>query len=77
MRQKLTKSDLHEIKLRGRKNPDVVALLWEVHRLRAIVLRADQLQKTLGEMGGSQGLLLDALRSELEGEPCISEFPRL
>lgn len=76
-RPKLTKADLHEIKLRGWENPDVVAMLFEIHRLRALVLRADQLQRCLGEMGGAQGLVLDSLRAELEGEPCVAEFPRL
>jgi hypothetical protein len=76
MRPKLTRSDLHEIGQRS-NSPDVRALLWEIHRLRAIVLRADQLQRALGPMGGSQGLVLDSLRAELEGEPCVEEFPRL
>jgi hypothetical protein len=76
-RPKLTKADLHDIKLRGRKNPDIVALLHEIKRLRGLVLRADQLQKMLGEMGGAQGLVLDSLRAELEDEPCVAEFPRL
>lgn len=48
-----------------------------IRRLRAIVLRADQLQRVLGEMGGSQGLVLDSLRAEIEGEPCVEEFPKL
>jgi hypothetical protein len=76
MRPKLTRSDLHDIGQRN-NSPEVVALLWEIHRLRALVLRADQLQRMLGEMGGAQGLLLDSLRAELEGEPCVAEFPRL
>jgi hypothetical protein len=76
MRPKLTKSDLHAIGQHS-NSPDVRALLWEIHRLRAIVLRADQLQRVLGEMGGAQGLVLNGLRAELEGEPCVAEFPRL
>jgi hypothetical protein len=75
-RPKLTRSDLHEIGQRS-NSPDVRALLWEIHRLRGLVLRADQLQQMLGEMGGAQGLVLDSLRGELEGEPCVAEFPRL
>lgn len=75
-RPKLTKSDLHEIQERN-DSPDVRALLWEIKRLRGLVLRADQLQKALGEMSGSQGLMLEGLRSELEGEPCVAEFPKL
>lgn len=75
MRPKLTKSDLHDIG--QRKTPDVIALPWEIHRLRGIVLRADQLQKALGEMGGAQGLMLESLRDALDGEPRVAEFPRL
>lgn len=54
-RPKLTKADLHEIKLRGLENPDVVAMLFEIHRLRGLALRADQLQKMLVEMGALKG----------------------
>jgi ADP-dependent phosphofructokinase/glucokinase len=59
------------------KSPKVRELLWEIHRLRAIVLRADQLQRSLGQMGGGVGIVLGALREELKGEPCIAEVPRL
>lgn len=76
MRPKLTKSDLHAIGQRS-NSPDVRALLWEIHRLRGIALRADQLAKALGAMGGAHGMMLDSLRAELEGEPCVAEFPRL
>lgn len=76
MRPKLTKPDLHAIGQRS-NSPDVRALLWEIHRLRGIALRADQLAKALGAMGGAQGMMLDSLRAELEGEPCVAEFPRL
>ncbi len=76
MRPKLTKAELKAIQDRS-DSPDVRTLLWEIKRLRGIVLRADQLQKALGEMGGAQGMMLDGLRAELEGEPCIEEFPRL
>ena len=72
----LTKDDLHAIKLR-RDGADVPALLWEIARLRAIVLRADQLQKALGDAGGGVGMLVTALRAELDGEPCVAEFPRM
>jgi hypothetical protein len=75
-RPKLTKADLHDIGQRSNSH-DVRALLWEIRRLRGLVLRADQLQRMLGEMGGAQGLVLDSLRGELEGEPCVAEFPRL
>lgn len=76
-RPKLTRANLNAIGQRDRKDPDVVALLWEVHRLRGIALRADQLLKVLGPMGGAQGMIAESLRAELEGEPCVAEFPRL
>jgi hypothetical protein len=52
-------------------------LLWEIARLRALIVRADQLQRSLGALAGGPGIILGALRDELEDEPCISEFPRL
>jgi hypothetical protein len=76
MRPKLTKSDLHEIGQRS-NSPDVRALLWEIHRLRGIALRADQLVRELGDLGGAKGMMVESLRGELEGEPCVAEFPKL
>ena len=76
-RQRLTRVDLVAIQERNGGNADVRALLWEVKRLRGLVLRADHLVKVLGSMGGAQGMILDGLRAELEGEPCVAEFPRL
>jgi hypothetical protein len=73
----LTRADLHAIQERNRQSPDVMALLWEIARLRATVLYADQLQRTIGSMSGAQGLVLDALRARLVDEPCVDEFPRL
>lgn len=51
----LTRADLHVIQERN-KSPDIKVLLWEIAPLRAIVLRADQLQATLGNHGGGAGL---------------------
>lgn len=75
-RDPLTKAQLREIW--ERKDPtDIDALLWEVKRLRAIVLRIDQLQRGLGEIGGGAIILLQGLRNELSREPCVAEQPRL
>lgn len=66
----MTREQLRDIGLR--KDPaDIVPLLWEIHRLRALVLRGDQLQKGMGE--GSMNIILTVFRQELEGEPCIAE----
>jgi hypothetical protein len=75
-RPKLTRAELRAIDQRN-TSPDVRTLLWEIKRLRAIVLRADQLVRTLGPLGGAVGMMRDGLEAELEGEPCVEEFPRL
>ncbi|MGJ9420483.1 hypothetical protein ACHAC9_22405 [Massilia sp. CMS3.1] len=72
----LTKAALQEIQDRA-ADPDVRALLWEVARLRSLVLYADQLQRMLTTLPGPQGAILDALREKLRDEPCVKEFPRL
>lgn len=69
----LTKDDLLAIQTRGRGSADVRALLWEVKRLRALVLRADQLQRALGPLGGGPGAILHAMRLDLAVEPCVLE----
>lgn len=75
-RPALTKAELHNI--RNRQDPaDIDPLLWEIKRLRAIVLRIDQLQRCLGELGGGAASLLAGLRYELKDEPCVAEQARL
>lgn len=74
---KLTRNDLSAIWLRNPESNDVPTLLQEVNRLRGIALRADQLIRALGPMGGMQGMMAVSLRAELEGEPCVAEFLRM
>lgn len=62
---------------RRRDDPDVIALLWEIHRMRGTISYADQLQRVIDSVGGAQGMILNALRSRLDEEPCVKEFPRL
>ena len=73
----LTRETLVEIQERNPGSADVRALLWEVKRLRALVLYADQLQRMLSTLPGPQGAILDTLREKLKDEPCVNEFPRL
>jgi hypothetical protein len=73
---KLTRAELQAIQARS-QSEDVTILLWEVARLRALALRVDQLQASLGNLAGGPGLILSALRSELKDEPCIVEQVRL
>lgn len=68
-RPSLTKEQLHEIGER-RHDPapgDVSALLWEIARLRAVVMRADQY------LDGPSGFLGGVLRKELDECACVRE----
>lgn len=71
----LTRERLHEIGLR--KDPrDIVELLWEIKRLRALSLKINQVQRTITISGGLS-LLLESLREDLRNEPCVQEDERL
>lgn len=76
-RAPLTKDDLRAIQDRNMASTDVRALLWEIARLRSMVLQADQLQRLLGALPGPQGQVLVSLQESLKVEPCVQEFPRL
>lgn len=69
-RPPLSTAVLHEIALR-RDAQDIVALLWEIKRLRGLVLRANQLIRELPERGGPGGIVQECLRKELRTEPCV------
>jgi hypothetical protein len=71
-RPPLTTQLLHEIGHR-RSVSDIIPLLWEIKRLRALVLRANQLQLHLNERAGAEGMILNVFREELKGEPVIEE----
>ncbi|MYM25792.1 hypothetical protein GTP46_24495 [Duganella sp. FT135W] len=72
LRDPLTAEQLREIGLR-RDPADIIPLLWEIKRLRATVLRADQVMKSVrpGEF------IADVFRKELEEEPAVQEFERI
>lgn len=65
-RPSLTKDELHDIGVR-RDAADIPALLWEIARLRAVVLRADQY------LIGPNALVRDQLRLELDECECVKE----
>jgi hypothetical protein len=75
VREALTRAQLHNIGVHRNPN-DINTLLWEIKRLRALVLRIDQLQRSLA-VGGELGLLLQALHGDLAGELCIAEQSRI
>lgn len=65
-REPLSIERLKEIQ--GRNDPaDVLALLWEVRRLRKIAATADELDRSLGPRVGMPGLLRASLRVQLDG----------
>lgn len=64
----LTKAQLREIGQR-RDARDIPALLWEIARLRAVALRADQLLAS----SDSSGLIQRQLREELDECDCVQE----
>jgi hypothetical protein len=59
--------------------PAVKLLLWEVHRLRALVLRANDFVRHATSSGAARTMdttssaLLDGLRESLDDEPVVRE----
>ena len=72
-RKPLTTVELVEIRLRS-DSPDMRAVLREIMRLRAIVSKADQLERSLGSTDGEVEMIRDVLRAELNEEPSIAEL---
>lgn len=72
-RKPLTTVELVEIWLRS-DSPDMRAVLREIMRLRAIVSKADQLERSLGSTDGEAETIRDVLRAELDEEPSIAEL---
>ena len=69
----LTFADLRAIRERQPWNPDVLSLLWEVKRLRAVLLRLDQVSCDLQRPAGLMGGIYDDLLAGLAVEPCVLE----
>jgi hypothetical protein len=70
-RPPLDLDQLKEIQARNLRNDDVRTLLWEIKRLQSIALRADQLLRSMPAAGGGLGMVVDVLKSELDGDPTI------
>lgn len=70
IRAALSIEQLKEIQGRN-DSADVLALLWEVRRLRSIASTADELERSLGPRVGAPGLLRATLRVKLDGEACF------
>jgi hypothetical protein len=77
MRPALTKDQLSEIQKRRIDDPDVIALLWEIKRLRATVLEADTFVRHLETGSTMRDQMRGFLRATLDKEPCVREFPKM
>ena len=57
--------------------PVVLELLWEIHRLRATISRADQIRRMIGKSGDAlvAGSIWSCFERELDAEPCLTDAP--
>ncbi|MFF7398909.1 hypothetical protein ACFZAI_20825 [Achromobacter sp. NPDC008082] len=69
----LTHADLRAIRERQPWNPDVIALLWEIKRMRSEFLRWHQVANDIKRPAGLMGDIYDELRERLAVEPCVLE----
>ncbi len=69
----LTYAALRAIRERQPWNPDVLALLWEVKRLRSVLLRMHQVSGDLKRPASLMGQIYDDLMEGLAAEPCVIE----
>ncbi|MCF7767308.1 hypothetical protein [Achromobacter pulmonis] len=72
-RPPLTAEQLRAIYERQPWNPDVIALLWEVKRLRTWPLRFHQMVDELKRPVGITGVVYDQAVEDLPQEPCVQE----
>lgn len=72
----LTRKRLREIQQHYGHDPVVRRLLWEIKCLHVIVMRARQLEQSMGPGEGTTdtGLILSSLREELAGESWLLEW---
>ncbi|ABE29942.1 hypothetical protein DR64_714 [Paraburkholderia xenovorans LB400] len=73
-RKPLTAAELAEIYNRE-PTPTVLRLLQEIHRLRATVMRADQIRRMIGAGGTAYvaGTVWECFERELNAEPCLTD----
>lgn len=57
--------------------PVVLELLWEIHRLRATISRANQIRAFLSPSGSGviPGSVWQCFMRELDAEPCLTDQP--
>lgn len=76
MKPPLTREDLIAIKERNPGDGDVIALLWEVHRLRSVALRShDYFRQAPGSSVART--MAESMLTLLDEEPAVKEQPKL
>jgi len=69
--------ELREIQDRRRGDSDVKALLYEIFRMQAILLRVDQLSRSAMPWSGTMGQIWQEVLNDLQNEPtCIKQRQR-
>lgn len=58
-------------------SPNVLRLLWEIHRLHETIRRADQVRQTIGREGSFYvpAVIWECFERELDAEPCLTDAP--
>ncbi len=58
-------------------DPLVLELLWEIHRLRSTITRAQQIRSLLGSGGSGvvPSTVWSCFERELDNEPCLRDKP--
>lgn len=75
-RNPLTTEQLRAIRERQPWNPDVIDLLWEIKRMRSMLLRLHQVSGDLKRPASLVGEIYDDLMAALAVEPCVVERDR-
>ncbi|MCK4120413.1 hypothetical protein ACI2UK_24415 [Ralstonia nicotianae] len=72
----LTRKRLRQIQLEHGHDPVVRRLLWEIKCLQAVIMRARQLEQSMGPSEGTteRGIALSCLREELAAESWLHEW---
>lgn len=67
------RAELRAIRERQPDNADILALLWEIKRMRSLLLRLDQVSCDLRRPSGLMGDIYDELMQHISAEPCVVE----
>jgi hypothetical protein len=72
-RPPLTLASLQSIQAANPDSEDVRTLLWEIKRMRSMLLRAEQLRDRFPKPGNCLDGVWDEFQRDLAAEPCVLE----